>query len=596
MSRKLVIFSGGMDSATLLWKLLSENNSIDAITFDYGQRHRQEIEYACKMIEYIRSKGITINHDIIDVRSVFSHINSSSLTNASIDVPDCGYTEESAKITVVPNRNQILLSIAVGIAAARKIDNVMYAAHSGDHCLPSTTSILTKRGIINIQDIIPLNDEVLSRNSEGYLEWKLVLDKIENGTPTSLLSIRTKSGAVLRCTNEHKIYNIKRSNWTRRCGWKKETIINPAKELTNENTLCIPYSDIEIPNIVSKTDIIDLYSLISDKTNMTVNSNNDKIRAGNGNWVNKFVSLEDYIKLVCWYVTEGNYHIGNINNPNRFGIYISQSEHINPINCSEIKECIIRWGFEPHIHGIDGKTAIYFSGATTSILTQCGMNSYEKQLPEEWLCYPNNILSIILETLVKGDGHRVSDTHITYSTVSKILYRQIEYIATRLGYRVSHRCSKSNPNCITISMIKAISKPNLNKVVGLSLDNIDKISSIGNNEKVYDLTVQDNHNFFAGDEGWLLVSNSIYPDCRPDFLSSLNETTRISTLWHPVQIEAPFIHISKTDIVRIGLDLGVPYELTRSCYNKGVPCGTCPTCRERLEAFELNGVIDPAQP
>ena len=222
MSRKLVIFSGGMDSATLLWKLLSENNSIDAITFDYGQRHRQEIEYACKMIEYIRSKGITINHDIIDVRSVFSHINSSSLTNASIDVPDCGYTEESAKITVVPNRNQILLSIAVGIAAARKIDNVMYAAHSGDH--------------------------------------------------------------------------------------------------------------------------------------------------------------------------------------------------------------------------------------------------------------------------------------------------------------------------------------------------------------------------------------SIYPDCRPDFLSSLNETTRISTLWHPVQIEAPFIHISKTDIVRIGLDLGVPYELTRSCYNKGVPCGTCPTCRERLEAFELNGVIDPAQP
>ncbi len=136
--KSLLIYSGGMDSATLLWKLYSDGYDVETITFDYGQRHRQEIEYAQKMIKFMKEDpdlGIDIRHDIVDVRPVFKYIDSSALTNPDIEVPECGYTDESAKITVVPNRNQILLSIAVGIAAARGIDSVMYAAHSGDHSL-----------------------------------------------------------------------------------------------------------------------------------------------------------------------------------------------------------------------------------------------------------------------------------------------------------------------------------------------------------------------------------------------------------------------------------------------------------------------------
>ena len=132
MSRVLLIFSGGMDSSTLLWDLLSSGDDVDAITFNYGQRHSKEIECACDMIKYLTDQEIEIRHDIIDVKSVFKFIDSSALTNPDITVPNCGYTEESAKITVVPNRNQILLSIAVGIAAARGISTVMYAAHNGD--------------------------------------------------------------------------------------------------------------------------------------------------------------------------------------------------------------------------------------------------------------------------------------------------------------------------------------------------------------------------------------------------------------------------------------------------------------------------------
>lgn len=132
----LLIFSGGMDSATLLFKLLSDGyDEIHTITFDYGQRHRKEIEAATTMIGYLQSIGENVIQDVVDVKPVFRYIDSSALTNNSISVPQCHYTDDSAKVTVVPNRNQILLSIASGIAAARGIHEVFYAAHSGDHAI-----------------------------------------------------------------------------------------------------------------------------------------------------------------------------------------------------------------------------------------------------------------------------------------------------------------------------------------------------------------------------------------------------------------------------------------------------------------------------
>ena len=59
-------------------------------------------------------------------------------------------------------------------------------------------------------------------------------------------------------------------------------------------------------------------------------------------------------------------------------------------------------------------------------------------------------------------------------------------------------------------------------------------------------------------------------------------------------IEAPFVEMNKAGVVKLGLELGVPYELTWSCYEGGdEPCGTCGTCIDRQKAFELNGVTDP---
>ena len=88
-------------------------------------------------------------------------------------------------------------------------------------------------------------------------------------------------------------------------------------------------------------------------------------------------------------------------------------------------------------------------------------------------------------------------------------------------------------------------------------------------------------------------AGNAYPDCSAEFNEAMNKA-----VWEgsgkQVKIEAPFVGMSKSQVVKIGLELGVPYELTWSCYEGGeVPCGVCGTCRDRIAAFEANGVKDP---
>lgn len=85
----------------------------------------------------------------------------------------------------------------------------------------------------------------------------------------------------------------------------------------------------------------------------------------------------------------------------------------------------------------------------------------------------------------------------------------------------------------------------------------------------------------------------IYPDCRPAFVASLIETVKLSTDGK-VAVRAPFLGLTKADIVKHGLEAKAPFHLTRTCYsNDAIACGKCGSCQERLEAFALNGVEDP---
>ncbi|MBW4935133.1 7-cyano-7-deazaguanine synthase QueC [Marinobacter sp. F4206] len=125
----VVIYSGGMDSYTLLHLARERGYQVHALSFNYGQRHVRELECAASVCQ-----SLGIPHKVIDIRAMSEVMSGSALTSG-IEVPEGHYEEDSMKATVVPNRNMILLSLATGYAVTVGAGAVWYGAHGGDHAI-----------------------------------------------------------------------------------------------------------------------------------------------------------------------------------------------------------------------------------------------------------------------------------------------------------------------------------------------------------------------------------------------------------------------------------------------------------------------------
>lgn len=129
MKDVVCIYSGGMDSYTLVSAAHQEGVLHSCLSFDYGQRHLKELHYAHNVcVEY------GVPHHIIDLRVLKPHLLGSALTDR-VDMPEGHYADENMKLTVVPNRNMIMLSIAIAYAVSHKLREVRFGAHSGDHTI-----------------------------------------------------------------------------------------------------------------------------------------------------------------------------------------------------------------------------------------------------------------------------------------------------------------------------------------------------------------------------------------------------------------------------------------------------------------------------
>lgn len=122
----VIIFSGGLDSTILLYDLL-QNYEPQVLTFDYRQKHRKEIGFAKKTCRLLK-----LNHKVIDLHKINPLLQGSCLTSEEIDVPKGHYSDDSMKVTVVPNRNMIMLSLAIGYAESLCISKVFIGNHFGD--------------------------------------------------------------------------------------------------------------------------------------------------------------------------------------------------------------------------------------------------------------------------------------------------------------------------------------------------------------------------------------------------------------------------------------------------------------------------------
>lgn len=124
----VLILSGGLDSTVLGYRLRASGTRLTMLSFDYGQRHRCELEYARRTAMKLASV-----HHVIDLSTISSLLAGSSLTDAAVDVPEGHYTDQSMRITVVPNRNAIMLDVAVAQAVVVQAGVVAFGAHAGDH-------------------------------------------------------------------------------------------------------------------------------------------------------------------------------------------------------------------------------------------------------------------------------------------------------------------------------------------------------------------------------------------------------------------------------------------------------------------------------
>lgn len=131
--------SGGMDSSTLLLHLLANGYKVTALSFDYGQKHRVELERAQQLVDYLKANDIHIRYQVIKLDGLTSLLNSALVTGGD-EVPEGHYAEDNMKATVVPNRNKIfsslVQSVALSIANETEQDTfISLGIHAGDHAI-----------------------------------------------------------------------------------------------------------------------------------------------------------------------------------------------------------------------------------------------------------------------------------------------------------------------------------------------------------------------------------------------------------------------------------------------------------------------------
>jgi len=142
MKQAVLSLSGGMDSSTVLLHLLANDYEVTAVAFDYGQKHKIELERAQQLVDYINLSRINepnINFKVIKLDGLVELLNS-NLVEGGEDVPEGHYEEENMKDTVVPNRNKmfssIIQAVALSIANEKNCEVVIaMGIHAGDHAI-----------------------------------------------------------------------------------------------------------------------------------------------------------------------------------------------------------------------------------------------------------------------------------------------------------------------------------------------------------------------------------------------------------------------------------------------------------------------------
>lgn len=624
----VISLSGGMDSTSLLLHLLAEGAMPYAVSFNYGQKHSVELERVKKNIEYLATKGINIPHTVIDL-SILGKLYNSALTNPNWEVPEGHYAEENMKATVVPNRNAIFSSIVYGYALSlseqlSQDTFITLGIHSGDHCFSRNTEILTPQGLKQVKEL-KIGDVIYSFNLEkNILEEDEVLDILEKNIVPEIYSIETQAGKI-ELTSEHEVYKLKLEDFHPTYGYKKLIEKVKVKDLREGDYLIQP------TNLQKKESVglPDLFLPVVANTILQKYENPPELK-----WVGeKFglstqgrineelfiseINLKDFVSVMAWYIAEGwsskNSYKLNEKGQTRFQASFCQSIKANLEKVEYIIEKLknsnipVKYEFSKTLHnGIPKDVTFYFSNIMSLFMKECGSHSEVKQIPD-WLwrvlIESQELREEFIRSITLGDGNNYNEQTKGFCTTSPILLEQFITLLQLSGYHFSLNKSPYKTKYITYS--KKGNKQALVSLGDAKFTQIKNIDIIDYNDHVYDISVKNNHNFFAGNYGQHLISNSIYPDCRQEFRDALDYAFKIGN-WGSERVTyyTPYVDGDKYTILqdaqencgKLGLDFDIVLANTNTCYNpdkEGRSCGKCGSCQERLLAFNKLGLQDP---
>lgn len=608
MANKAVIsISGGMDSTMLLMYLLANGyDEIRAYSFKYGQKHDVELKKVKKNIKFLKEWGFNVTHQTIDLTDCFSD-SASSLHVGGPEIPEGLYNQSNMMSTVIENRNVIFSSIIFGKAlgwansSGNQVD-ITLGTHSGDHCFTKDTQIITPEGYKTIGDL-KIGDEIYSWK-DGKIEIDHVSDLINVGKADCIYNINTSTGNI-KTTSDHKFYRVKFTDFDISKGYLKELEEVYAKDVQIGDYLVttrkLPTTDSEIDEKIDLSQFATNDFTIAD----------DSVYIKSTNQTPRFVNISRIVELMAWYITEGWSNTPSNPQQSRYNCSFSQSLYANIENCETIEEMyaesklpVRRHATKKDKFGFPREVTYYMSGILSCMCRTAGYRASEKHIPTwlfDILVKSSKLRQIFIRTMVAGDGHydKVSGLY-TYSSISEQLIEDFSFIVKLEGYYVKTYKSKYNDSCIIICFGNLIRKQGLVNFHDGAITKVTDIS-IEDGEDVFDITVENNHNFFAGKYGNILVHNCIYRDCTEESHQAAQHLFKISN-WNSEKVDyiAPFNTIDKGGVLKAGLesmeklgfsrsDMKKVLKNTHTCYNpdsEGRSCGKCGSCTERLEAFE----------
>ena len=197
--KAVVIYSGGMDSYTVLHLAIKQGYEVYALSFNYGQRHSKELDVAVAVCA-----DLGVSHKLVDITAINQLLQGSSLTSTDIDIPTGEYEEDNMKSTVVPNRNMILLSLAIGYAVSLGTTQVFYGAHSDDHdiypdCRPEFVDAMNVVSAIANYDDVQINSPFLQQSKFAILQAGLDMGLDYGQTWTCYLGLDKACGECGSC-------------------------------------------------------------------------------------------------------------------------------------------------------------------------------------------------------------------------------------------------------------------------------------------------------------------------------------------------------------------------------------------------------------